>query len=681
MQPPTESRNGHLAIWGGVESTIVRIGDTWRDQLRETGHDRRPEDLERIAALGIRTLRYPVLWESIAPHSPDGMNWAWHDRRLRRLRELGIDVIAGLVHHGSGPHYTNLLDPLFPEKLAAFAASVATRYPWLESFTPVNEPLTTARFSALYGHWYPHRTDYASCLRALITQCRGVVLAMQAIRRITPAAKLVQTEDLGRIFSSPLLSYQTDFENEQRWLTFDLLCGRMDRSHPLHDFLRHQGLTEDDERFFQDHRQPPDILGMNHYLTSERYLDERVDLYPKVHHGGNGRHGYADVEAVRIEMPPGTLGPAARLREMWERYAIPVAVTEIHHGSTRDEQLRWLVESWRSVRALRDEGVDVRGFTVWALFGLMDWRSLLLRQDHLYEPGAFDIRSNPPRPTVIAAATAAMARGEVFQHPALDAPGWWRRPGRHYVVPERGPGADEPGPVRPLLIAGGGGRLASILARSCASRGLKAMVLPHAELDVADASAVREALVRHGPWAVINAAGQAPGAAGQCDAVARRNDLQGTAVLAALCAEKGVPLVSLSTAQVFDGQLNRPYLEDDAVSPGSHFGAYKAEVERLIAITHPDALIVRLGHPVEAEAEGLPPSLVPSALTHLPDLAQVLLDLLIDGRTGIWHLTHPEEEEPQDWPIVRLSSSRGHVMPRAGDWLRRLAAAGSGARR
>jgi dTDP-4-dehydrorhamnose reductase len=175
-------------------------------------------------------------------------------------------------------------------------------------------------------------------------------------------------------------------------------------------------------------------MGMNHYLTSERYLDERVDLYPRFHHGGNGRHSYADVEAARMEMPPGSLGPVARLREMWERYHLPVAVTEVHHGATRDEQLRWLTASWNSIPDLHKEGVDVRGFTVWALLGLVDWRSLLLRRDNFYEPGAFDVCSDPPQPTILAAATTAMARAEVFQHPVLETPGWWHRPGRHYIT-------------------------------------------------------------------------------------------------------------------------------------------------------------------------------------------------------------------------------------------------------
>ena len=45
---------------------------------------------------------------------------------------------------------------------------------------------------------------------------------------------------------------------------------------------------------------PPDIIGINHYVTSERFLDERLDRYPPHTHGGNDRHRYADVEAVRV---------------------------------------------------------------------------------------------------------------------------------------------------------------------------------------------------------------------------------------------------------------------------------------------------------------------------------------------------------------------------------------------
>src|SRR4051794_2868661 len=139
-----------IELWGGVECTINRVGDRYFNQLQRSGHWQRLDDLDRFAELGIRTLRFPILWEALAPDSVDEIDWSWTDQRLERLRALGIRPIAGLLHHGSGPRYTSLIDPEFPEKLAAFAGAVARRYPWIDLYTPVNEPLTTARFSGLY---------------------------------------------------------------------------------------------------------------------------------------------------------------------------------------------------------------------------------------------------------------------------------------------------------------------------------------------------------------------------------------------------------------------------------------------------------------------------------------------------------------------------------------------------
>ena len=220
-------------LWGGIECTLNRVGDRYYSQLALSGHLERPHDLEMIAGLGIRTLRYPVLWEMVAPESLDSPDWSWTDQRLNRLKSLGIAPVVGLVHHGSGPAYTSLLDPAFPAKLARYARLVAARYPWVKAFTPVNEPLTTARFSALYGHWYPHATDDRAFVRALFHQCRGIVEAMLAIREVIPDARLVVTEDVGATACSQALRDQAEFENHRRWLSFDLLAGRVDREHPL----------------------------------------------------------------------------------------------------------------------------------------------------------------------------------------------------------------------------------------------------------------------------------------------------------------------------------------------------------------------------------------------------------------------------------------------------------------
>ena len=73
---------------------------------------------------------------------------------------------------------------------------------------------------------------------------------MRAIRKINPNAKLVQTEDLTFIHSTAKLSYQARFENKRRWLTNDLLCGKVDRKHFFWNYFTKRGVARKTWNFF-----------------------------------------------------------------------------------------------------------------------------------------------------------------------------------------------------------------------------------------------------------------------------------------------------------------------------------------------------------------------------------------------------------------------------------------------
>ena len=661
-----ESAAPGVELWGGVECTVNRVGDTYFDQLEKSGHAARPEDLELFAGLGIRVLRFPVLWERTAPKGIGAADWSWPDERLARLRDLGLRPIVGLLHHGSGPRGTSLVDPSFPEKLAAYARAVAERFPWVEDFTPVNEPLTTARFSGLYGHWYPHGRDGLTFVRALLNECRATVLSMRAVRSVTPGARLVQTDDLGKTFSTPLLSYQAEFENERRWLTFDLLCGRVDRHHPMWGYLLHIGASEAELSWFVENSCPPDIVGINHYVTSERFLDERLERYPTRTHGGNGRHAYADVEAVRV-LAEGPAGPRALLGEAWERYGLPLAVTEVHLGCTREEQLRWLVEVWRAACSLRSEGADVRAVTAWALLGSCGWDSLSTCAGGHYETGVFDLRAPRPRPTALTRALRDVAAGREPEYPVLDVPGWWRRPERLLYPPVRRDGTDarrakRPRPVsakpRTLLITGATGTLGRAFARICEVRAIPFHLSSRSDVDIAEPSSVEAALSRFEPWAVVNAAGyvRVDDAEVEPEACMREN-AQGPAALAAACARRGVALVTFSSDLVFDGSANAPYVESHASSPLNVYGISKLEAERAVLSTLPSALVIRTSaffgpwddynfvttalRTLERAETFVAACDAIVSPTYVPDLVSATLDLLVDGESGIWHLANP----------------------------------------
>jgi dTDP-4-dehydrorhamnose reductase len=654
-----------IELWAGAECTVNRVGDVWRDQTMLTGHQHRLDDIERLADLGASAVRFPVLWERTAPGDMAAADWSWSDVRLARLRELAIRPIVGLVHHGSGPACTSLLDDAFPQKLAVFARAVAERYPWVQDFTPVNEPLTTARFSALYGLWYPHTATPRDFARALINQCRGIAAAMRAIREVIPSARLLQTEDVGTVFSTPSLSYQAAFENERRWLSLDLILGRVTPEHPIWNYLIGSGVSARELELLALRACAPDTIGINYYVTSDRFLDERLERYPRRTHGGNGRQVYADVEAVRVRAE-GIVGHFWRLCEAWQRYHVPLAITEVHLGCTRDEQLRWLNEAWRGAQRAWAVGVDVRAVTVWSAFGSVDWDSLLVREQGHYEPGSYDVRSNEPRPTALAVAAQELAEKGQCSHPVASQAGWWRSD-RRFEYPRVGksiaPSSEPRG--RPVLITGGGGTLAHAFANACERRGIAFCALSRSELDIVDRDAVRREVESKNPWAVINAAGYQNVDRAQYEGVrCYRDNTQGVAVLAAVCAAQGARLVTFSSSLVFDGKRPTPYTESHPVMPLGVYGWSKARAERAALERHPSALVVRtsdvfgslrgstfLDRALAALARDRPflaPEDLCSSATYLPDLVDRTLDLLIDAECGIWHLSNQGATSPAE---------------------------------
>lgn len=658
-----------LQLWGGVECTVNRVGDRYFDQLAWTGHDLRREDLYRFAELEVSALRYPILWERMVPEGGassddlDAIDWSWADDRLSLLRALGIRPIVGFVHHGSGPRKTGLLEPSFAVELARFAAAFARRYPWVCDYTPINEPQTAARFSGLYGFWYPHHRGDASFVRALLSQCRAVVLAMRAIRAINPRSRLVQTEDLGQVASTPLLAYQARFENQRRWLSLDLLTGLVNRQHPLWRYLREQGEASEDELLWFSDPCPPDIVGLNYYLTSDRFLDHRRQRHPQHTWGGNGRHRYADVEAVRVR-DAGISGHDALLAQTWHRYRLPLAITEVHLGCTREEQLRWLAEAWDAATEARKSGVSVEAVTAWALLGSKNWHTLVTRDDGTYESGVFDVRGGTPRRTALAQQVAALSAGQAFQHPVLSIPGWWRRDQRWTCQSDdrifKSDAPTEPAPAggpQPILITGGNGTLGTAFGRACRSRGIRFRLLSRSQLDIADMAAVRSALATYTPWAVINAAGYVRIDDAEHEReTCHRDNTMGPEVLATACREQGVQFLTFSSAMVFDGLRGHPYVESDEVAPLSVYGNSKAEAERRVLLRCPDSLIARTsaffgpwdarnfvtvalrtlvsGQRLRAAAD------VMVSPTYVPDLVSACLDLLIDREAGVWHLTN-----------------------------------------
>lgn len=413
-------------MWASPEPTIARIdAQTFRDQLALTGHDRRDSDVALLASLGVDASRTPVLWERCASEDPTQTDLSWARRRLTLLRDAGIEPIVTLLHHGSGPRYTDLLDPAFPALFADYAETIARAFPWVRRWTPINEPLTTARFSTLYGVWYPNLCDDHAFGRALVHETLAILAACERIRTLIPHAQFVLTEDLQRFVAGDEgVAQYVGFLRERMYLSAELLAGRVDADHPLAPFLvAHCGIHPRELAEIHARAFVPDLVAFNHYPHSERYVFTAPD-------GSVG-----DVPAVYVH---GEQPPRARplLAAAAERLRLPLALGEVHVHAPAQERVRWLGQHVDDVRGLRGAGVDVRAVGVWAAFGMTGWHALLREDPGVPEDGVFAFAgpSRTPARTPLADAVVTLARTGAVEETGTR--GWWEREDRYLSLPE-----------------------------------------------------------------------------------------------------------------------------------------------------------------------------------------------------------------------------------------------------
>jgi dTDP-4-dehydrorhamnose reductase len=162
------------------------------------------------------------------------------------------------------------------------------------------------------------------------------------------------------------------------------------------------------------------------------------------------------------------------------------------------------------------------------------------------------------------------------------------------------PAADEPlqprlsRPNMRVLVCGAGGQVGYCLVNQAASFGLDAIGLTHRELDITSPSQISQAIERHRPALIINAAAytnldHAEAEVAQAEAVNR----DGAANLAQAAKQYGIPLFHLSSEYVFSGDSSEPYRETDPAVPICVYGVTRRAGEIAISETLDRYLILR----------------------------------------------------------------------------------------
>jgi dTDP-4-dehydrorhamnose reductase len=152
-----------------------------------------------------------------------------------------------------------------------------------------------------------------------------------------------------------------------------------------------------------------------------------------------------------------------------------------------------------------------------------------------------------------------------------------------------------------LLVTGAAGMLGGDVLRAGERAGYELVGPDRAELDVTDAAAVKEALARVRPDAVVNCAAWTDVDGAELNREqAHLVNAAGAGNLARAAAAAGVKLVHVSTDYVFAGDAPldavgepRPYVESDPTGPRSVYGETKLEGELQVLAASPRHTVLR----------------------------------------------------------------------------------------
>ncbi len=223
--------------------------------------------------------------------------------------------------------------------------------------------------------------------------------------------------------------------------------------------------------------------------------------------------------------------------------------------------------------------------------------------------------------------------------------------------------------ARRVAITGAGGQLGQELVRAFGEAGDEVLALARPGFDIMDPAHL-ERLTSLGPDVVVNSAAwtDVDGCAREPErAMAINGEAAGAVARAA--ADAGALMVQISTNEVFDGTLDRPYVEEDAPNPINPYGASKLRGEELVALAAPRHLIVRTAwlyggsesfpHKIRAAAERMQLERRPLRVvadefgnpTHVAWLASAVERLIgrDDAALGAWHLAGVPPVSRLEW--------------------------------
>ncbi len=394
---------GNFLFATGIECSypMIHHGHLRRDQLEECGHYKHwRDDLRLVQELGLKVLRYGLPYYSIH-RAPGKYDWSFADEAMNEIQRLNITPILDLLHFGVPGWIGDFQNPELPVHFADYAEQVATRYPWVRYYTPVNEIYVTAKMSAKDGLWNEQLKDDRAFVTAMKHIVAASILANHAIAQRRPDVVVVQSESAEFTHEATAVqSQEVKLMNKLRLLSLDLLYAYPPDA-DVAMYIMDNGMTREEYDWFMAGEPPGyQIMGNDYYGRNE-----------KIRLPGGHECQAEDV-----------MGWYNITKDYYERYKKPVMHTETNTFDP-DDAPTWLWKQWVNILRMRSDGVPVLGFTWYSLIDQIDWDTGLAKKNNRVNAcGLYDLKRKP-RPVAAAYRTlleefgqiTIVPHGEVFE--------------------------------------------------------------------------------------------------------------------------------------------------------------------------------------------------------------------------------------------------------------------------
>ncbi|WP_313737138.1 dTDP-4-dehydrorhamnose reductase [Sphingobium yanoikuyae] len=235
-----------------------------------------------------------------------------------------------------------------------------------------------------------------------------------------------------------------------------------------------------------------------------------------------------------------------------------------------------------------------------------------------------------------------------------------------------------------IAATGTAGQVVTSLIERGAAAGHEVIAIGRPDLDLADPASVVRALEAAAPDVIVSAAAYTAVDKAETDSdLAHTVNGAGPGAVAQAAKALDVPLIHISTDYVFDGTLDRPYVESDPTGPTGVYGASKLAGERAVLDGHDNSAVLRVawvyspfgnnfvktmlrlaGDRDELGVVGDQVGNPTSALAIADGIIQVATNMVADGSPelrGVFHMTAPGEASWADFAqaIFAASAARG----------------------